>query len=745
MRVTRVGVLAVVTALICLSGRPIQHAAAVAATPAIDGRVTATFVAGALSLRGASLGATGDARSIQFDYDGKTTTVSASDERVASWSPTAITLTLPPEVHSGTLRVSVNGAASAPVKLLVFMYSGTSTVIAGTSGKPLAIATAADGSLWINEEYHNSIKRLMPGDPSTVSSYIIPQAPGAGIFAQNIYGDSPSRVSALNEDIKIAPDGAVWFSEGGGYLYDGPSPNMSRIIRFNPSDNSFRCYNIPTDHAEVAGFLLDLPGDSVWYSESNLISGNAIGRFRISESTPDCDATPSDPPSPYCTTPRVAGCHDRWQLPNPASAPGLLAAAPDGTIWFSEFWGNRLGRIDPRSGAISQLPLPPPIVTTGYVGSGPWYVAFDAKGDLWVTEYFDAKVLHVRPSLMSQFDCSQLDASKRNPCVTDAFVGSDGSDGATVHSLTVGADGYVWFGWSGQETRLGFIDPGNNDAVVLLPAIAGMQGLAALSQDPVTKDVWFAQYFDDKIGRLQFASGDADGVPDALDNCPTVYNPDQANGDRNFIDLAPWGKPFNDLTRPMSDNLGDACDPDMDNDGLTNDAESQIQPGGAMHAACPAASAATDPGTADSDGDLVLDGAECALGTDPANAASVPPRAPAGDTDRDGLTDAFERAIGTDPARSDSDGDGVGDGVEYKYYGTNPLAKNSDGDQCNDAMEIASVNGDPRVTAVDLLIVAMSYSTREGPKYVPDFDMNKDGAINAIDLQFVLSRFGNCQ
>ncbi len=65
--------------------------------------------------------------------------------------------------------------------------------------------------------------------------------------------------------------------------------------------------------------------------------------------------------------------------------------------------------------------------------------------------------------------------------------------------------------------------------------------------------------------RVTFPQPDADGdgVPDAIDNCPTTYNPNQANRDslNAFINF------------PGSDSLGDACDPDDDGDGYFDYAE----------------------------------------------------------------------------------------------------------------------------------------------------------------------------
>ncbi|MCE9624125.1 MAG: MSCRAMM family adhesin SdrC [Deltaproteobacteria bacterium] len=57
--------------------------------------------------------------------------------------------------------------------------------------------------------------------------------------------------------------------------------------------------------------------------------------------------------------------------------------------------------------------------------------------------------------------------------------------------------------------------------------------------------------------------GDADGVGDACDNCISVYNPDQLNQDDVAGGRDPW-----------RDELGDACDPDDDADGVCDDPRS---------------------------------------------------------------------------------------------------------------------------------------------------------------------------
>lgn len=177
---------------------------------------------------------------------------------------------------------------------------------------------------------------------------------------------------------------------------------------------------------------------------------------------------------------------------------------------------------------------------------------------------------------------------------------------------------------------------------------------------------------------------------------------------------------------------------------MSNVVEAGVGPGGPTHVQCTAASAATSSLLIDTDGDGFVDPAECALGTDPANASLKPPAAPPADTDHDGLTDAFEATIGTNPTLPDTDGDSLLDGVEYLRYASSPTSPNTDGDTCGDGKEAASVNDDKKVNSTDQLVIAQSFGVIGSAKYNLDFDVNRDDKINSTDQLIVAKNYGVC-
>jgi hypothetical protein len=209
---------------------------------------------------------------------------------------------------------------------------------------------------------------------------------------------------------------------------------------------------------------------------------------------------------------------------------------------------------------------------------------------------------------------------------------------------------------------------------------------------------------------------DGDGWLGYVDNCPFTYNPGQENNDRNFIDNGPVYM-TDDATRAKSDTPGDVCDDDDDNDGLVDIVEMGGPP-------CATASAATNPMAGDSDGDLVLDGAECALGTNPANPNSKPAPASCG-------------------AATDSDSDRLTARVEYCGYNTTDAAMESDSDAgtdgATDGCEAASLNMDRMVNSGDQLLLAQEIMRVPPPPDHANFDINKDGVIGSGDQLIMAS------
>jgi hypothetical protein len=171
-------------------------------------------------------------------------------------------------------------------------------------------------------------------------------------------------------------------------------------------------------------------------------------------------------------------------------------------------------------------------------------------------------------------------------------------------------------------------------------------------------------------GRISL-DADGDGLNHDTDNCRLVSNTTQADLD--------------------GDGIGDACDDDIDGDGLSNTQES-------------------------------------ALGTDPRNP----------DTDGDGLSDGAEvNTYGTNPLLADTDGDGLSDGAEVLIYGTNPKVSNK-GDLAPKGA------GDGTLNVADLLMLTRFVEGLDTPssKDLILGDMNGDNVLNVRDILMLRRMLG---
>src|SRR5713101_2884084 len=104
-------------------------------------------------------------------------------------------------------------------------------------------------------------------------------------------------------------------------------------------------------------------------------SGQARGVARALEAKDDRNSVPARPATGVAEL-KVA--IKEWEVPTKGAHPHDPAVGGDGALWFTEQLQNKIGRVDPKTGAFKEYPLK-------VEDSGPHGLVADSDGNIWFT------------------------------------------------------------------------------------------------------------------------------------------------------------------------------------------------------------------------------------------------------------------------------------------------------------------------------------------------------------------------
>lgn len=197
----------------------------------------------------------------------------------------------------------------------------------------------------------------------------------------------------------------------------------------------------------------------------------------------------------------------------------------------------------------------------------------------------------------------------------DYWIWCDCSGYNPLYDITYLTGWYYLFDW-------GFEDPTEIDIFDVVTAASWYGGIPGPSGLKPPEDPTSCQY-----------NNDGDGVPDVLDNCPNIWNPNQEDAD--------------------GDDIGDVCDSDIDGDSIYNWDDN-----------CPYVA---NPDQADFDGDDLGDACD-------------------DDDDNDGVLDSVDACPYEDSTGFDADGDGCIDTIEGLTEVVNTLPDDALADETKNSL-----------------------------------------------------------
>ncbi|KRC66494.1 hypothetical protein ASE12_18000 [Aeromicrobium sp. Root236] len=376
----------------------------------------------------------------------------------------------------------VNGVGQVKPSGAITMFPMFKSTLDPTLSFPSNIARGPDGNMWVTlREPVAGLVRITPS--GTVTKFFDGIDPGWKL-----------------NDLTAGPDGNLWVI--------GAATN--KVLRFNPSTGDVTTFEIGTSSVQLLSITAG-PDGNLWFSGRDgdpfigrmSTAGDQIVRFSdgISGTAPPGSlVTGSDGNMWFIEAAgwvgRITPAGQITDYPVPADPDPdrplsltHITPAPDGSLWFTDYWSGRIGRVT-TAGQVSILHTLS--ITIPYDGQMPPQTIqvpvkspiFATDGKLWVLSGGLSTGIFV-PTRVNPADWS-----------TNSFIGGAGDVSADA---AVAPDGTYWY--TGLFAGvLGYVKP---DGVAEAPVVAGAVSLARLSGIALTPggDIWFTEIDRDRIGR----------------------------------------------------------------------------------------------------------------------------------------------------------------------------------------------------------------------------------------------------
>jgi streptogramin lyase len=237
-----------------------------------------------------------------------------------------------------------------------------------TAGVPHdAIVNAEDGLIYTVDQ---ALDHMAITDPRTGRTEYVPQAGGA---AMSYYQGNPAESRNVGlfdpanrhgpHSLDLGPDGRYYVTNTGTNsigVFDPKTRSWQAAFRIDPATKANYPHTIRVDRKGI-----------VWFT---LAGSEHVGR--LDPTTGHFDILPL----PHVVPGGISGGTQPY---------GIDIHPVDGSVWYGRLFGDRIGRVDPVTLAITEFDSPV---------RGPRRMHFDRSGTLWVTGYSEGQIARIDPN-----------------------------------------------------------------------------------------------------------------------------------------------------------------------------------------------------------------------------------------------------------------------------------------------------------------------------------------------------------